>query len=248
MFFPSAIDYYWSDFLYAPVFIQEDGLTVKTIIEASEKEQVFSLRHDVFAEELGWVPNCENKTEIDSYDRHAIHFGVFNVSCRLLSYLRIMEPGSPYMIEKEFINLISPEHKIRKDMESTEVTRLCVAAEARNRSVKSKAGSHSIAMFLYKGVYNWCLVNRIRHLYMVIEYKILRLLSARGFPCKPVGNLVTMPDGVMAVAALMDWREFESVNAVKRPEMYLWFSQRRSGQAEQPRQQPVSGSPRPSSK
>jgi N-acyl amino acid synthase of PEP-CTERM/exosortase system len=236
------------DFLYAPILIQEDELTVKTIIEASEKEQGFKLRHAIFAEELGWVPHGENKMEIDRYDRGAVHFGTFDTSGRLLSYLRLMPPGAPYMIEREFINLVSPGHKIRKDLESTEITRLCVAAEARKRSVKGGFGSHSIAMFLYKGVYNWCLINRIRYLYMVIEHKIFRLLSARGFPCKPVGDLVTMPDGVMAVAAIMDWREFETVNARKKPEMFLWFNQRRSTQAEQPLQRPAFDSLHPFSR
>jgi hypothetical protein len=32
-----------------------------------------------------------------------------------------------------------------------------------------------------------------------------------------------MPDGVVAVAVIMDWKEFETLNTQKRPDMLKWF-------------------------
>lgn len=129
------------------------------------------------------------------------------------------------MLEREFLSLVGIKHEIRKEYDTVEVSRLCVAPEARSNVVSINFGIHRISMLLYKGVYHWCIRNNIRYLYLVVEYKIYRLLKAKGFPCKRIGEPQTMPDGVTAVATIMDWREFESLNTVKRPDMLRWFTQ-----------------------
>ncbi len=78
-------------------------------------------------------------------------------------------------------------------------------------------------MFLLKGLYHWCIGRNIRYIYTVVETKVLRLLCAKGYPCKSIGNPVTMPDGIEAAAVVLDWKTFETVNEQLRPEMFGWF-------------------------
>jgi len=55
-----------------------------------------------------------------------------------------------------------------------------------------------------------------------------------------IGMPLTMKDGTIAVAAIIDLREFELVNKVKRPEMMKWFTQYQSVPAQWLSQQPES--------
>jgi len=220
------------------IFIQEGGLVVKNLITEEEKTNAYHLRHRIFAQELGWVPKSENGLETDSYDDYAIPFGVFDGDNRMLAYIRLILAGDPFMIEKDFKLLVSSEHIIRHEFDTGETSRICVAPEARPGMVSGNFGIHRISMFLYKSVYHWCLKNSIRYIYTVVEHKVWRLLRAAGFPCKLIGEPQVMPDGTKACAVIMDWREFETLNAEKRPDMLNWFIQYQSALAEQQQKQP----------
>ena len=143
------------------------------------------------------------------------------------------------MLEKAFLSLVGPWHRIRKEDDTVEVSRLCVAPEMRESKISGNFGIHSISMLLYKGIYHWCIQSNIRYLYLVVELKIYRLLRAKGFPCKFIGEPRLMPDKVMAVAAMMDWREFTIFNAAKRPKMLRWFTQYQSTHTRRLQQRPV---------
>ena len=207
------------------VFIREGLYTIKNITNDKEKIMAYKLRHKVFSQELGWVPHSSSSLEMDNYDENAAFLGVFDRNKKLKAFLRIVTPRNTFMLEKEFPYLLSPGHKVRKERDTIEISRLCVAPEARNEKFSGNFGIHSISMMLHKGVYHWCQKNGIRYLYLVVEEKVYRLLCAKGFPCKLVGQSVVMPDGVIAVAAIMDLREFEEINMIKRPKMFAWFKQ-----------------------
>lgn len=207
------------------VFVKEGSYLVKNITNKSEKMKAHSLRHRVFCQELGWVPGTGNSLEMDDYDKDAVSFGVFNENLSLKAFLRIVMSPNTFMLEKEFPYLLNQHHKIRKDNDTIEISRLCVAPEARSEKLSGNFGVHFVSMMLYKGVYHWCLKNRIRYLYLVVEEKIYRLLCAKGFPCKLVGEPRVMEDGVVAVAATLDWREFEETSKIKRSKVFAWFSQ-----------------------
>lgn len=204
--------------------IEEGGYSVRVITEASELSQAFQLRHRIFCEELGWVPETIDGMEIDEYDINAIPFGVFDPAGNLRAYLRLILTNKPFMLKEIFGNLIGNGHVLRRDTFTAEVSRLCVAPEARKDSVSGNFGAHNISMFLYKGVYHWCLENDVRYLYLVVEEKIFRLLNAKGILCSLIGEPQSMPDGVNAVAGIIDWRDVEKRNAALRPKMIDWFT------------------------
>lgn len=210
------------------------------IVCHDDMAQAYHLRHRVFAEELGWVPRCESGLEMDAYDSHAEHFGVFRAG-RLLSYLRLVMPSHRFMIEKEFAGLVSMDHRIRKESDTCEVSRLCVRSDERATKVHTGIGPMNLSMLLYRRVYQWCAGFGVRFLYLVVEHKIFRLLSMLGFPCSLVGEPTKMPDGVVAVAAMMDWREFEDRNALKRPQLIEWFNRSQASPDGLPRRLPEAG-------
>lgn len=206
------------------IFIREGNLHVKTITTNTDTLKIQRLRHQVFAQELGWVQQNEQKLEMDEYDEGAISFGVFDSNDNLKACLRVVTSDRPFMLEKDFPFLLSAASRVRKEQDTVEVSRLCVAQEARSETFSGNFGVHTASMLLYKGVYRWCLKNRKQYIYLVVEQKVFRLLCAKGFPCKLVGEPVVMPDGVVAVAAILNWREFEHKNSGKRSNVLQWFS------------------------
>lgn len=200
----------------------------------------YKLRHKVFAEELGWVQTEEHGLEYDSYDDYAKHFGVFN-ELKILAYLRLVVPEYRYMLEKEFSNLVSTHHHLRKENDTREVSRLCVSEDERSTKIQTPIGQMGVSMLLYRCVYQWCVDNNVRYLYLVVEHKVFRLLKMLGFPCELIGEPTKMPDGVVAVAAMMDWRNFEDRNFATHPDLMDWFSQYQSSQDVLPLQQPGGG-------
>lgn len=206
------------------VFIQEGGFIVKNLSGDDEMNQAFRLRHKIFCEDLGWVPQSDNFMENDGYDWHSAHIGVFDQNHRIVAFSRLVFPGTLFMIEKEFSSLIGPCHKIRKQSDTTEASRLCVAPEARRTMAQSDFGSHGLAMLVHKGMYHWCAMHNIRYVYMVVELKVYRVLHAKGFHGQMVGEPQTMPDGCVAVAAFIDWDNFITMNASIRPRFVQWFT------------------------
>lgn len=206
------------------VCIQEGEFCLREVTEWDEVMAAYHLRHRVFSQELGWVAPSADSLETDAYDGHASFLGVFDAEERLVAFLRLVPAEEEMMMEREFPMLVGHRHEVRKERDTVEVSRLCVAPEARNCNIRGNFGLHSITMLLYKGVYHWCIMHDVRYLYLVVEEKIFRLLNARGFPCKLIGTPLTMPDGVVAVAGMIDWREFETTNAVKRPKFLEWFA------------------------
>lgn len=204
--------------------IGEGGFSLKTLSQRDEREQGYRLRQDVFSRELGWVRGNGDGLERDDYDDDATAVGVFDRHGRLCAYLRLIPSPWNFMIEREFAALVGPSHAIRKENDTAEVSRLCVAHGERNRRIHAGSGDYTLTLFLYKGAYLWCEAHQIRYLYLVVEQMVFRLLNRQGFPCRPVGEPVVMPDGIRAIAAIMDWREFEAINASQRPELMNWFS------------------------
>lgn len=223
------------------VLAAEGLYCAKELHEKSELEQAFRLRHEIFCRELGWVAPQGSGLEVDGYDLDAVHFGVFDGKGGLNAYLRLVITERPFMLEDIFGYLVGDGHVLRKDPGTAEISRLCVSPDARERKVSDNFGSHGASMLLYKGVYLWCRERGVRHLYLVVEERILRLLKLCGFPCRPVGKPHVMPDGLKAVGAIMDWNEFDELNARKRPDLFEWFSQARLSRTQEPRLQPVHG-------
>jgi len=226
------------NYMTAPLPCWEGPYQVRVLTKRDEILQAFHLRHLIFHEELKWVPNSKDRIESDLYDKKAIFLGAFNVENKLHAFIRLILHKDTFMIENEFSNLVRENYKIRKDYDTAEISRLCIAKEARNKKILSNFGMHSLSMLLYKGIYIWCKQNYVRYLYAVIEVKLYKIMLRGGFPCRLIGNPTIMPDKIKAVAVIFDWEEFKTLNISKKPEMLDWFSQYQSNRGSLHFQQP----------
>jgi N-acyl-L-homoserine lactone synthetase len=207
------------------VLIHENGHTAKNLITEKEKIQAYHLRHETFAGELRWVPETENGLEIDDYDSHALPFGVVDAGGHVVAHMRIITGDNTYMLEREFLSLAGAGHVIRKEADTAELTRCCVSKSDRNTRLVTPLGDFDLFSYLLKGIYRWSLKNGIRYLYAVTDHRVFKLVQIKGLPFKAIGAPQVMPDGVIAVAILLDWREFEVQTATRRKNLLPWFTQ-----------------------
>lgn len=217
---------------------EERGFLIKELTSDDEKKQAYQLRHDIFCKELKWVPESEIALETDAFDEDAVFLGVLNGYNQLIAFIRIIKPEKPFMLEEVFSFLVSPEHKIRKENDTAELSRLCIIPEARNHGAQGNFNTGMISMLLYKGIYRWCRSKGIKYLYYEVDYKFYKLLCQQGFLCEVIGTPHIMPDGVLATAAILDWEKFETVNGETRPELLKWITQGQSAHVAQRLQQP----------
>ena len=202
-------------------FFVDGELHFKTLDKDSEKEEAYRLRHQVFAEELGWVPCNKDGMEIDDYDSNCVLVGLF-ANDQLIACLRILLPFQKFMLEKEFKEILGGQ-AVKKTQATIEVTRFCVAKEVRKSQVITEYGNFPVIMALEKAFYNWCRFNEMDDVYMVVSKNFFRLLNLLGMPCKAIAPAVKMPDGVVALAAISSWTAFEEHNEKKKPDLLAWF-------------------------
>ncbi|MBW7957495.1 MAG: GNAT family N-acetyltransferase [Deltaproteobacteria bacterium] len=200
------------------LIFEDSGFIVKPVSAPEEVQAAMELRHQVFRDELRWVPVSPDGSDRDDYDGFAEGIGVFTGRGELIGYVRLIPAPRPYMIEKEFACLL-PEGGFRKTLEMAESTRICVRKDMR----KEMVGGLSLAHLLYKAIYNWCLVNDRRHLVTIIEERYYIYLK-RYFPFVPLAPFKPLGEGVMSGIVVLDWREFEERAGRRRPEFLGWMS------------------------
>jgi acyl homoserine lactone synthase len=205
----------------------EGNYLVKTLSTHEEMEAAFRLRHEVFVDELKWVPASPDGMEKDSYDSFAHPIGIFNLSAQtgeelpLIGYVRLIQSNYPFMVEKEFASLIPKDKPFKKLPDMVECTRICIKKERR----ADKVGSLSLTTghLLYKAIYNWVLIHNFRFMVAVIEKRYYRHLKSL-FPFEPLGGFLQMGDGVLAGTVLLDWRDIEMVSLEKRQDFMEWMT------------------------
>ncbi|MEK6598818.1 MAG: acyl-homoserine-lactone synthase [Deltaproteobacteria bacterium] len=209
------------------LIFQEGSYLIKTLSTHEEMDAAFRLRHDVFVDELKWVPASPDKREIDAYDKFAIPLGLFDLSAQtgdnlpLIGYGRLIQSSYPFMVEKEFASLIPKDKPFKKSPNMVELTRICIKKERRADKVGDLG--LTIGHLLYKAVYNLCLIHNSRFLAAVVEKRYYRYLKSL-FPFEPVGEFLPMGDGVLAGTVLLDWRDFERVSLERRPDFMEWMT------------------------
>lgn len=201
------------------IFVEENHLT-KTLATAEELEAAYRLRHEVFCDELKWVPRSPDGLEKDAYDSFSSAIGVFDETGLIIGHVRLTFAPNPFMVEKEFRGLLPEGVVFKKPADSVEVTRLCVRREIRLNT----RSFLKISNLLYKGVYQLSILNNARFLEMVVEKNNYRLLRLTGFPVEVLGGFKTIGEGVEAGVLLLDLRRFEREAGEKKPEFMRWMS------------------------
>ncbi|MEP6932869.1 MAG: GNAT family N-acetyltransferase [Nitrospirota bacterium] len=200
------------------IAFHEGEIQVKEIESEEELRQAYHLRHRVFAEKLRWVPERSDQLESDAYDAWSTSIGLFS-NRQLLGMVRMTHAPFPFMLESEFSGCLVGSHRVRKALDTAEITRLAVDPTINNRGLSAK-----LMRTIFKGMYHWTRANNIRYTYLVVESRLLRVVQRIGWPCHAIGAPVALPPAdVLSVGALLDLDEFRSDAVAKRPEMLEWL-------------------------
>ncbi len=198
----------------------EEGFCVRLLENEADFIQAYQLRHRVFCEALKWVAPSPDAMEIDRYDLWALAMGVFSPDGQLVGLARILRGDRMFMLEREFSVLLPSDYKLRKGVDTVEITRLTTLVSLDNK----RYSSHQIAAFLYKGVYQWATANDIRYLYSVVEQRYLKMLNRLGYPWMPIAPVKLLDGGVRSVALMLDADEFHKESRRYRPHLLDWLA------------------------
>ncbi len=202
------------------VEFHEGDFLVKTLETKVDLTKAYQLRHRVFAERLGWVPQTAQRQETDMYDAWGVTLGLFGGEGTLLGAARLLPGSGVFMLENEFRSLLPAHHVIRKESDTAEITRLAVSPEIKDRNFATR-----VMLGVLKGAYQWAVRNNIRYYYLETEPRFLVSLRMLGFPCEAIGPAVKLPPaGVETVAALYDMVRFDRENGERRPDFLAWIS------------------------
>lgn len=65
--------------------------------------QILALRYRVFCEEKKWIPENQDKTDIDEFDELDVkHFACLDENGRVVGYFRLLPTTGPYMLKDVF--------------------------------------------------------------------------------------------------------------------------------------------------
>jgi len=198
----------------------EGEFLVKTLKEEADLQQAYRLRHRLFAERLKWVPERADRLEVDVYDVWSTSIGVFADETKLLGLVRMTHAPVPFMLESEFSACLVGSHKVRKETDTAEITRLAVDPAIAGRGLSAR-----VMKTIFKGMYQWCLLHDVRYTYMVVEHRLLWVLQRMGWPCRAIGEPVALPPAeVLSIGGLLDLEEFRFQAATCRPSMLEWLT------------------------
>ncbi|MBX3303543.1 MAG: GNAT family N-acetyltransferase [Nitrospira sp.] len=202
------------------VAFYEGEFLVKTLETKEDLTKAYRLRHQVFAERLKWVPERADRFESDVYDTWSTSIGVFAGQSTLLGLVRMTQAPVPFMLESEFSACLVGRHRVRKEVDTAEITRLAV-----DPAIKDRGLSASLMKTIFKGMYQWCLLHDVRYTYMVVEHRFLKVVQRMGWPCRPIGEPVALPPAeVLSIGGLLDLDEFRFQASTYRPAMLDWLN------------------------
>jgi len=179
------------------------------------KINVFSIRHEVYSEELGFEPINENGLEFDEFDKYSLHCLIQHHKSKhfagTVRVVRPLQPDEKLPIEKYCLNSITrkdldPSQFKRRDI--CEISRLAVPKEFRRRVMDKFAGAgvavineHNysetevrcfpfIAVGLYLAAAAIALESGVKHAYVMMEPRLARSMKFIGIKFEQVGPVV----------------------------------------------------------
>lgn len=206
---------------YANIHFYHSNLCIRNFSDEIDCVQGYRLRHQVFAEDLKWVSPCPSGLEIDKYDNDCNNLGVFTDAGKLLGMARVLSPDCTWMLEEDLAALVPKNFRFLKRDDSVELTRLTTLPVTGKENLASK---RILAVLLYKAIYQWSLLNKVRYLYFAVEEHYLKLLTRMGFPCELIGQPKELSPGVRSMAVMLDWDKFYDKNFKWRPDFLSWIA------------------------
>ena len=187
----------------------------------------YALRYQVYCEERGFLraENYPDKLESDIFDRHSLHFGVFDSAKELVATARFVQKSIIGLPLYQHCTLFAHELRLfGADSRIAEVSRLSVSRGYRRRrgdgiyglaentmpykGIDRRSGENAV-FALYRSIYQVSKRSGITHWLAATERSLQRLLARYGFPFRPIGPEADYFGAVMPYALVL--KEFDEV-------------------------------------
>lgn len=160
------------------------------------------------------------------YDLWGSSIGLVDCVGRLHGLARLLPSSGPFMLEQDLRLLLPPNHNLRKEPDTAEITRLAIDPDIQDKGLSAR-----LMLTLIKGIYHWAMNQAVRYLYLEVDHRFFRILNAMSIPADPLGPPVALPPaGTISIAAIMDIVKCEQVLGKKRPTVMEWMSTVRTTQ------------------
>ncbi|WP_374336176.1 acyl-homoserine-lactone synthase [Leeia sp.] len=169
------------------------------IDNARDLRTQYELRHQIFHDELGWLPAREDGLDDDRYDLWSDNFLVLDGAERPVGCMRLTPSDEPFMLEHEFLCLMPSARDIEKTTRTAEVTRMGVVRNAQGNRLPE------VSKLLYIGMYCWARQRGVERTYFVTEYNYFLRACQAGLPGTAAGEPRVMDGGVLSIAGFLDW-------------------------------------------
>lgn len=164
-----------------------------------DRLRLYRLRHEIFREELKWLPLHPEGLDYDRYDDFSDSYAVRADDGRFVGCVRLTLGNQPYMIEHEFSRLLPDGRTLFKSSRTAEVTRLGIARDAKGRR------DPNVSRLIYLATHVWAMKHQVSWMYFVVVPAYAVVLSRVGFPTRLLAEPREMTGGVVSVAGYFDW-------------------------------------------
>jgi N-acyl-L-homoserine lactone synthetase len=171
-------------------------------------EESHRLRYQVYCIERGFLnpDDYPDHCEIDEFDRHSLHLGVTDGVGTLLATARLVKANVAGFPLFRHCQIYRGESELYQEtIRLAEISRLCISRALRRRRI----GSTSVAIQLYRAIYQASKRNGFTHWLVATEPSLQRLLASLRVPFRAVGP-VTDYYGPVA-PYLIDLRKWDEV-------------------------------------
>jgi N-acyl-L-homoserine lactone synthetase len=146
----------------------------------------YRLRYQVYCVERGFLKaeDYPDSREIDEFDRHSLHLGVVDAGRTLLATARLVKVNMIGLPLFRHCRIYARESELyRETNRVAEISRVCVSRELR----KHRVGGASVAIALYRTIYQASKRNGFTHCLVATEPSLQRLLASLHVPFREVG-------------------------------------------------------------
>lgn len=210
-------------------------------LDAATRDEVYFVRHDVYARELGFEPVRPEQREVDAYDRHALHCivrtnddNVRPVGCARVVLTDPQDRNAPLPFEQSCRDtldrrIIDPAALPRERI--AEVSRLAVMGEFRRRrgelhrpvalSARDSAGDPvarfpNIPVSLYFGAVALAQRAGVEYLFTLTEPRLAKHFARGGVQIETVGAPIEHR-GIRIPSLMRVSQVYNSLRAMVRP-------------------------------
>ncbi len=150
-------------------------------------DESHQLRYQVYCVERRFLnpDDYPDRRERDEFDRHSLHLGVLSPDGgALLASARLVKVNMIGLPLFRHCSIYPREHELfQESTRVAEISRLCVSRSLRKRHI----GAASVAISLYRAIYQASKRNGFTHWLVATEPSLQRLLSSLKVPFREIG-------------------------------------------------------------